>query len=311
MLKKQAHSDRRSFIKNLFFVCFSVTALMSLTGCLTFLTEIRLRGDGSGTMVQTMTMDPTQLNSIMDSIAKQMAAAMGGPAEEVKPDPKKDQKKKAQKAPEPAPFKEEELRNKAGDMGEGVKFVSMENIDTKYASGVRVTYAFKDINQLFINPKPQAALGTAAPGASSPDALKFRFKRQPDGNAVLTIVMPPPEPKEPKKKAETASPASPEESAEQMEMVKAIFKGLHMGISIDIDGKIVKTNSPYVEGSKVTLVDIDFDPLLADAENFKKLNEKMEAAEGDDLKKMEVLKGIKGIKIITAPETTIEFTPNK
>ena len=73
-------------------------------------------------------------------------------------------------------------------MGPGVTFVSAETIDTKTAAGVRVTYAFKDINQLAVNPKPQAAMGTAAAGASSQDAVKFRFNRMPNGNAVLTVV---------------------------------------------------------------------------------------------------------------------------
>ena len=95
----------------------------------------------------------------------------------------------------------------------------------------------------------------------------------------------------------------------QMAMVKQMFKGLHMGITVDVEGKVVKTNSPYVEGSKVTLMDIDFDPLLSDEEGFKSLNEKMEAAKGDDLKTMELLKGVKGLKITTEPEISIEFTP--
>jgi len=47
-------------------------------------------------------------------------------------------------------------------------------------------------------------------------------------------------------------------------MIMQMFKGLHMGMAINVEGKVVKTNSQYVEGSKVTLMDIDFDPLLSD-----------------------------------------------
>jgi hypothetical protein len=64
-----------------------------------------------------------------------------------------------------------------------------------------------------------------------------------------------------------------------------------------------------VEGSKVTLLDIDFDPLLADPEGLKTFGAKMEAAMGDDRKTLEALKGIKGLKIVTDPEITIEFSP--
>jgi len=67
----------------------------------------------------------------------------------------------------------------------------------------------------------------------------------------------------------------------------------------------------FVEGSKVTLLDIDFDPLLSNEKGFKALSEKMDTAKGDDWKMMEALKGIKGLKITTDPEVSIEFTPDK
>lgn len=290
-------------ISALFLIVITAT---SLTGCITFLTEIKVRGDGSGTMVQTMTMNPEQMKEMMEGIAKQMGATTTEP----KADSKTEAQKDAPKASEEGPFKEAELKGKAADMGPGVTYVSAEKIDTKTAVGVRVTYAFKDINQLAMNPKPAAALGAAGAGASSQDALKFRFNRLPNGNAVLTVVLPPPKPEAPKQQAATPPPpASPEASAQQMAMVRQMFKGLHMGITVDVEGKVVRTNSPYVEGSKVTLMDIDFDPLLSDEEGFKSLNEKMETAKGDDLKTMEALKGIKGLKITTDPEISIEFAP--
>jgi hypothetical protein len=287
-------------------ICLAVAASAALTGCITFLTEIKLRGDGSGTMVQTMTMNPQQMKEMMEGMAKEMGATIS----ESKTDSTAESQKDSPKASEAGPFNEADLKGKAADMGKGVTFVSAEKIDTKTAAGVRVTYAFKDINQLAMNPKPAAAFGTAGAGASAKDALKFRFKRLPNGNVVVTIVLPPPEPKAQKQQS-AVPPGSPEASAEQLAMVKQMFKGLHMGIAVDVAGRIVRTNSPYVEGSKITLMDIDFDPLLSDEQGFKKLNERMEAAQGDDLKTMEALKGIKGLKITTAPEISIEFTPQQ
>jgi outer membrane murein-binding lipoprotein Lpp len=279
-----------------------VAAAMSLAGCITFLSEIKVNGDGSGTMVQTITMNPEQLKATMDSIAKQMGAT----TTEAKEEPKKESPKpKAE-----GPFKEDELKSKAADLGQGVTFVSAEKIDTKTAAGVRVTYAFKDINTLAINPKPQAAMGTAAAGAASKDAMKFRFSRKPDGHAVLTVVLARPEPEAAKEKASPPPPAaSSEEEAQQREMVRQMFKGLHMGVTVEVEGKIIRTNSPYVDGSKVTLLDIDFDPLLSDQGKLEALNKKMEGAMGDDEKTLEALKGIKGLKITTSPEVTIEFAP--
>jgi hypothetical protein len=302
MPKKQPPIRYQNFMKRISAFFLIVVAATSLTGCITFLTEIKVRGDGSGTMVQTITLNPEQMKESVEGIAKQMGATMT--------ESKEDSKKNSSKASEEGPFKEGDLKGKAADLGPGVTFVSVEKIDTKTAIGVRVTYAFKDINQLAVNPKPAAAMGTAGAGASSQDALKFRLNRIPNGNAVLTVVFTSPKPEAAKEQAAIPPPpASPEESAQQMAMMKQMFKGLHMGMTVDLDGKVVKTNSPYVEGSKVTLMDIDFDPLLSDEEGFKALSAKLEKAMGDDRKTMEALKGIKGLKIVTDPEISIEFAP--
>ncbi len=301
MLKKQTLLSYLQFMKRISAFFLIVVAAASLTGCITFLTEIKVRGDGSGTMVQTITLNPEQIKASMEGIAKQMGAAMTESKEDLKND--------SSKASKEGPFKEGDLKGKAADMGPGVTFVSAETIDTKTAAGVRVTYAFKDINQLAVNPKPEAAMGTAAAGASSQEALKFRFNRMPNGNAVLTILFAHAKPDTKEQAATPPPPASPEESAQQTALIKQMFKGLHMGIAVDVEGKVVKTNSPYVEGSKVTLMDIDFDPLFSDEEGFKALSAKLEKAMGDDRKTMEALKGVKGLRIVTDPEVSIEFAP--
>ena len=92
-------------------------------------------------------------------------------------------------------------------------------------------------------------------------------------------------------------------------MIKQMFKGLRMGMDVDVEGKVVKTNSPYVEGSKVTLMDIDFDPFFSEDEGFKALSAKLEKAMGDDRTTMEALKEVKGIKIVMDQEISIEFSP--
>ncbi len=301
MLKKQIPSTNLQFIKKISALFLIVVAAASLTGCITFLTEIKVRGDGSGTMVQTITLNPEQMKESMAGIAKQMGAPVESKTKDLKNDSPKVSKER--------PFKEADLKGKAADMGPGVTFVSAETIDTKTVAGVRVTYAFKDINQLAVNPKPAAAMGTVAAGASAQEAVKFRFNRLPNGNAVLTIILAQAKPETKEQAATPPPPASPEESAQQTALIRQMFRGLHMGLSVDVEGKVVKTNSPYVEGSKVTLMDIDFDPLFSEEEGFKALSAKLEKVTGDDRKTMEILKGVKGLKIVTDPEVSIEFTP--
>jgi hypothetical protein len=285
-------------------VLLTVVAALSLTGCITFLTQINVRGDGSGTMVQTITMNPGQIKESVEGVAKQLGATTT--------EPKEDTKNKPEAEPVEDPLKDD-LRGKAADLGPDVTFVSVEKIETKTASGIRVTYAFKDINQMAVNPKPAAAMGTEGAGASSKDALKFRINRLSNGNAVLTVVMPQPAPDAPKEQKETPPPAvapvNPDLDMSMMAM--QMFKGLHIGLAVNVEGKIVKTNSPYVEGSKVTLMEIDFDQLLSDDKAFRAFSGKMDMPMGDERKMMEAFKGIKGVKITTDPEVSIEFTPDK
>ena len=301
MMKKRTPLSYLQCMKRISAFFLIVVAAGSLSGCITFLTEIKVRGDGSGTMVQTISMNPEQMKESMESIAKQMGAPMT--------ESKKDLKNNSPEASRKGPFKEGDLKGKAADMGPGVTFVSAETIDAKTAAGVRVTYVFKDINQLAINPKPEAAMGTAAAGASSQEAVKFRFNRMPNGNSVLTVLFAQTKPDTKEQAVTPLPPPSPEASAQQAALIKQMFKGLHMGLAVDVEGKIVKTNSAYVEGSKVTLMDIDFDPLFSDEEGFKNLSARLEKAMGDDRKTMEALKGIKGLKIVTDPEVSIELAP--
>jgi hypothetical protein len=268
-------------------------------GCIKFLSEIKVRPDGSGTMIQTMTMNPTQMKETMEAVARQM----GGEATESKPEENKPASKE-----EPSMFKEKDLRAKARDLGEGVTFVSAEKIETETAAGVRVTYAFKNISLLSVNPRPGAALGQEGAGASAKEALKFRFSRKANGDSLLTIVFPPKEKGAAKKPAPPPPPhQSAEQDAQQLAVMKQIFKGMHIGMSVSIDGRIVKTNAPYVSGSTVTLMDIDFDPLLANPQTLKALNAKMEGAEGDDSRMAAALKELPGIRVTLEPEVAVEF----
>ena len=47
-------------------------------------------------------------------------------------------------------------------------------------------------------------------------------------------------------------------------MLKQMFGGAHVTIAVEPAGTLVRTTSPFVDGSRVTLLDIDLDRLLED-----------------------------------------------
>jgi hypothetical protein len=71
---------------------------------------------------------------------------------------------------------------------------------------------------------------------------------------------------------------------------------------VDVLGTIVKTNSPHVQGSRVTLLEMDFKELLANEALLAKVGQPSSIEEAKTL-----LAGVKGFKVNLDREVTIEF----
>jgi hypothetical protein len=73
---------------------------------------------------------------------------------------------------------------------------------------------------------------------------------------------------------------------------------------VEVQGTISETNAEYRDGSRVTLMDMDFNKVMADPEKFKALAK----ANPQSLQEAKTLiKGLDGVKIETAPEVKIKF----
>ena len=262
--------------------------LALLSGCITFLSEIHLAADGSGTLVQTVTMNPHAAAAAMEEVAHGMGASGETKASGEKTDDNL--------------FAKTDWSAKAKELGDGVEFVSADRIHTEDTEGVRATYRFRDVAKLSLNPKPGAAIGTEGAGRSAPRAIRFRFERA-GARSVLTAVVPPGE----REKTADAAPPAAKADPEQIEMIRRMFRGMHIAMNVDVEGAIVSTNASYRDGSRVTLVDLDMDRLLEDPKTLDALNARLSAAAGDDARTAAVLSEFPGVKIETKPEVRIEF----
>ena len=72
-------------------------------------------------------------------------------------------------------------------------------------------------------------------------------------------------------------------------MMKAMMAGMFVDITLNVDGRIIKTNAPFVKGSDVTLLQLDFDKLLADEAALQKLQGATD---------MKALASVPGLKVI-------------
>lgn len=239
-----------------------VPAVLLTAGCLQGQRVIKVNPDGSGTIVDTVT---------LGAQAKGMLAGL----EQMDKTPAAEKKAK----------KKAKLEAKAAQMG--VTLVSFE--DTK-EGGERLTWSFKDVSKIRIDPTPTVS---SSDSDNDKDPLTFRWAHTPASN-TLTVVFPKGKP------GEKREPPKDEDAAQGMAMMKGMLAGLKMSTLLEVNGKIVKATSPYVSGSTVTLLDIDFDRI--DEAGLKALS----AADPSQPPSPELLQKVKGVKA-SSGEVVIEF----
>lgn len=258
-----------------FFV--ALVAMLAFSGCLQIEKIVKLKADGSGTIEETLVMSKSALDGM-----KQMAAGFGGD-------------KAAAKPPDEAKLKEA-----AAKMGEGVTFVSATKISGEQGEGFKAIYAFTDISKLKLDQNPSGSMPSTGGMKPSGDKKKqepigFRFTKGVP--AELAITMPQPEVK-PKKE----QPSGMDDMATQM--MQQILKDMKIVIAVEVQGAIKESSAEYRDGSRVTLMEMDFNKLLADPVKVKE----MAKASPQTLQEAKVLmKSLDGVKVETAPEVKIKF----
>ena len=258
-----------------------VAVAVASTGCLRLTYSLNLKPDGSGTISTTFAVAETMMAQ---------AGAMLGAGGSMFPT-------------------EEQMRESAKGMGGGVRFVSTTPYKTGGFEGVTALYAFDDLNKLTLNMEQAISGSVNAPsmidGQLDPGAdLKFSFTREGD-RTVLVLGMPQvPEPDEQvKQQAETAAAAAATQDPAVDAMMKQLMGGMLMEVAINIEGKILKTNAPFVEGSRVVLLRLDGDELIKAGQGLGPL---AQLGTGGNVQQM--LSKVPGLKVVTQPEVRIEFS---
>ena len=263
-----------------------------LTGCISSYTLVKVNPTGAGTVEQT-----TLISPMMVGMMSGMAQSMGG------------EEGKKTKPPTIADlFKEEELRKAADNMGQGVRFVSSKPAKAEGREGVTAIYAFDDVTKLSVSQGMKAPGGNGSSAkVSNESPIVFGLTPGAGGSKVLSITMP-----EGKKDAAAKKPAKPEGAPdmkdmppEALAMMKGMFQGAKVGIDVEVAGQLIKSNSPHVTGSRVTLMEVDLGALMEDPTKLQKMQDLGSGASFEEARK--VLGDVKGVKLPAARVTTIEF----
>ncbi|MDP2318315.1 MAG: hypothetical protein Q8O42_03115 [Acidobacteriota bacterium] len=262
-------------------VLLAIVAAVALTGCINSTTLIKVNADGSGTVEQTTLMNMAAIKSMMPGAEKQMGGAVVNKAD---------------------------LERTAARMGKGVRLVSAD--PAKGANGwegSKAIFGFDDINQVQVSTGPSMSGGTSDRMGSEPtsqDPVRFTLSRA-GGTSTLTIAF-----------VDKPAGDKPDNGANpmgdmdltnpmMMGMLKSMFGGFKLNIDLEVAGAIVKTNAEYVTGSRLTLLEMDLDSLLADEAKLKALQGQIGAEPSLSAIKP-FLKDIKGIKI-DGPTINVTF----
>jgi tetratricopeptide (TPR) repeat protein len=281
--------------------------LACLAGCIQLDMLVKLKPDGSGTVEETVLIAKDSMPGIQDM----MKGIVEGMADQMQ--------MKGMEAGKVGAgvrtfdngldlFDEAKLREDARDMGEGVTYVSGERVERGEAQGYRALYAFSDVNQLRLSISPSARtpsnFGDTSNGPEAEQAFAtFRFVKGPP--SVLRIMVPEEMTSDilqpPQMPGSTAGRAAPMAVPEQM---KQMFKDMRMKMVVEVQGKILRTNATHREGSRITLMDVDFGKLLGQMETLQQINEEMSR---NPEKAKARLKNLSGIKVELNPEVRVEF----
>ena len=254
-----------------------IAAAAAASACFQMTTVLKVNGDGTGTIEHRMLYTTAALAQL-----RQFAALGGGRGQALDP------------------LSEEQARAMTTSIGPGVSYVTSEPITSPAGQGRQTTYAFTDVSRLQISTQPAApgGLSIRTPAFSTEsEKITFSLTRDPGGNAVLQINVP-----EPNFLDALGSP----NATAQIGMIRTALAGARVLLAAEPAGAVVRTSSPYVEGQRVTLLEVDLDAVLKDETLLPRLQS---AATPDEAKA--VIKGASGLKINLDRAITIEFTPKE
>jgi len=198
------------------------------------------------------------------------------------------------------PLSEQQARDLASVIGEGVTYVSSRPVVTPTGQGREATYAFSDVNQLKISTTPPTPGGLTikTPGlGTETSTVTFSLTREVSGNSVLHIHVPEPN---------WLGTIGSANASGQLALIKTMLAGAKVQLAAEPAGTLVKSSSPFIDGQRVTLLEVDLDELLKDETLLPRL-----AAAKTEEEIAAIAKSAAGLKVSFDREITIEFAASR
>ena len=263
---------------------FSILPFL-LAGCLQVETNVNVKKDGSGTINEKVLFSKTFVNMIKE-FAQSFSDSASANKEEF------------------SIFKDDEIKTDAKDFGENVKYVSHTLISNDDWEGYDAVYSFDDITKVKIAPDPDSKVGIGDEGMEATPEEDYYFFKFIKGD-VPELIIDRPEIKLTEDTEENKDTVQSEQNDEGMsEEFLNMMKGMSISVAVVVDGKIVNSNASYVNGSKVTLFEMNFGEMMKNKEAFKEFKNK-EPKNIDEMR--QYLEKFPGMKIEVEKPVSIKF----
>ena len=215
---------------------------VGMSACLTSNVLVTVRPDGSGTVEYTTIVRPAALAQFEKLLPPDLAGAPARPSPTLT---------------DPRQWRAEQR------IGRDVRLLSAKPLKTAESSGWALTYEFDDVTTLGLDliplmPGMRGFYGIAAKQPGAATRLRMSLDTIPDGMERLTIRFP-------RFAMDTAAepPSSwASGSPQEMAALREVMKGSRLTLAVKTEAPLIRTNSPYRDENRVTLLDADIEQAL-------------------------------------------------
>jgi len=237
-------------------------AILLLSGCYHVMIKVNINPDGSGTLEEKF-------------LVSDFISEMGMGEQD------NDQARTSEDLEQI--YDEEALTKNGLNYGEGLVLKERKIISANEQSdltGYKAIYEFTDITKIRIdeNFSSKLDMNTGMMGSMSESAVRyitFDLARGKTNN--LSINFPPDPPVGEMEEIDRKPEKIEEIDEEEFNMMKMFFQDMYFGLEVNINGKITETNADFHDGSKITLIDMDFAKMMENEKAFKAMMNKKDS----------------------------------
>jgi hypothetical protein len=262
-----------------------ILPVLLFSGCLKIQTTVTVNKDGSGKIDEKVLMSKAFVSMI-----SQFAQSFGDSSE----------------TEQFSLFDEDKIKNSSSDYGEGVSYVSSEQISTEDWEGFRAVYSFSDLNKIRLEPDPDEKLDVGMNSENAEEDEEYYFFKFIGGD-IPEVIIDRPEIEADLTSNDDEETDMEESGTEDDEMAEEFLKmmeGMSIQIAVEFAGEIVETNATYVEDSRLTLLEMNLSEMMKNKEEFKEFKNK----EPDSIEEMkEFVEKFPGMKIEFQKPVRVKF----